>query len=657
MAGMHRDRSATPLWRLVRGPRPTREAIVTAALIALILQLAYLAAFFVRGELLLRSADARTIVATIWFVVGIKLAVCYWRGLCHRPWRRAGMEDLNRLLRAATTGLLLLVACNYFLLPVLIPGWTTIPRSVLLLDCVFTILGIGGLQVVARNVHDQIIPATAVGGERVALVVDASPVGRELARRLPDLEGGPYFVAGLLDDAPDTYGLRVGNARVLGPVSVAAACAERLRASEIVVLSGAIFGRTLQNLCDDCAASGLLVRIAEPVAPDHDADAGAARQPFHIRDVGLQDMLSRPQARLEDHDASVLPFLRGRTVLVTGAGGSIGSEICRQLLRFGPAKLLLVERSECALFTIHRELAGGPRGGGTVLEPILCDVADATAADRILAAHRPEVVIHAAAFKHVPLMESHPAAAIENNALATATLAEASAAHGVEAFVCLSTDKAVHPSSVMGASKLVAERFLQAFGGSSATRFVVVRFGNVIGSSGSAVPIFEEQLSRRLPITVTHEAVRRYFMTINEAAQLVLLAGSYAGRGATYVLEMGESIPIVDLVHRLAFVMKVPADEVEIRYCGLRPGEKLDEELFFEDEIRHETCNPLVIRVTREPRPLPQVRRWLDELRRVAAARPEEAGAVLMEIVRGDCGDGPGAPDAASPTRFAEHPA
>ncbi|MFM7108340.1 MAG: polysaccharide biosynthesis protein, partial [Planctomycetaceae bacterium] len=249
------------------------------------------------------------------------------------------------------------------------------------------------------------------------------------------------------------------------------------------------------------------------------------------------------------------------------------------------------------------------------------------------------IVIHAAAYKHVPLMESHPVEAIENNTLATAALAEVADAHRVEAFVALSTDKAVHPSSVMGASKLVAERFLQAFGETSATRFVAVRFGNVIGSSGSAVPIFEEQLRRGLPITVTDERVRRYFMTITEAAQLVLLAGALPGRGGTCVLEMGEPIPIVELVSTIAFVMKVPPERVTIRFCGLRPGEKLDEELFYEDERREPTSHPLVIRVSRPARPLGEVRQWLGELKNATGGPTDAAFHAIMDITAADCAD------------------
>lgn len=616
---------------------PTREAIVVTALLALIFEFTYLAAFFIRSELLLKGSDAQAILNTIVAVVGVKLLVFYWRGFCHKPWRAARFADLNRLLRAATTCLLVFVALNYF--SGSIPGWIQIPRAVLLLDWTFTLLAVGGMQAIARSLYEEIMPGTAVGNQRTALVIDASPAGRRLAESLGQLKAQSYFVAGLLDDDPDTYGVNVGRARVLGPVRMAAACAQRLRASEIVIREGALYGARLRELCDACAEIDVRVSIAENVADPELGSGGrpAMVLPVVVRPIELRDLLSRPQARLDDHDLHVYPFLRGKTVLVTGAGGSIGSEICRQLLRFTPARIVLVERSEASLFAIHHELSQSPVHRGTDLVPVLCDISHVDRAERLFADHRPQVVIHAAAFKHVPLMEAHPVEAIENNSLATASLAELADAHGIATFVALSTDKAVHPSSVMGASKLVAERFLQSFGETSATRFVAVRFGNVIGSSGSAVPIFTEQLAKRLPITITHEDVRRYFMTITEAAQLVLLAGALPGRGGTFVLDMGEPIRIVELVSSIAYVMRMPTEQVRIRYCGLRPGEKLDEELFFEDERREATSHPLVIRAVRAARPLDEVRQWMGELKNAVSGPPEAAGHALMDIVSTDC--------------------
>jgi FlaA1/EpsC-like NDP-sugar epimerase len=589
---------------------PTREAIVVTAFLSLLFEASYLAAFFVRGELLLKPSDSETILSTICWVVGIKLVLFYWRGFCHRPWRAARFEDLNRLLRTSTTGLLLLVAFNYFAQSL---GGIPIPRSVLL-------VGVGGMQALARSIYEEIMPATAAGNERAVLLVDASEAGRELALALPNLKAQRFHVAGLLDDNPEHYGITVGRARVLGPVSMAPLCAERLRVGEIIVREGSIFGRRLRALCDACAAVKVRVRIAEDHASCNGERTATNVKPIRVRDIEIHDLLSRPAAHLDANDFHVAPFIAERRVLVTGAGGSIGSEICRQLMRFHPSRIVLVDRAEPALFAIHRELV--------------------EALPALLAEQRPDVIIHAAAFKHVPLMEHHPLEAIENNTLATATLAEISAEHGVDTFIALSSDKAVYPTSVMGASKLVAERFLESLAGQSRTKFVVVRFGNVLGSSGSAVPIFMDRLRRRLPITITDPAVRRYFLTVDEAAQLSLLAGAMSPRGGIYVLEMGEPLSIVDLVGSLAFVMDIPQHQVEINYCGLRPGEKLDEDLFFAEEEHESTGSPFVIRAQRAVRPLAEVQGWLAELREAVANGPEAAATKLIQI-SSTAADGP----------------
>ncbi|MFM8826451.1 MAG: polysaccharide biosynthesis protein [Actinomycetota bacterium] len=638
---------------------PTRESRVVAGAILLIFQLSYLAAFYLRSELLLKPSDTETIEGSILWVLAAKLFVFWSRGLCHRPLNSAHFADLTKLVQASTASLLVLIAMNYF--GGMFPGWTSVPRAVLLLDWAFTILGVGGMQAALRSVYEEVLPATAMGSNRGVLVIDASPSGRRLAASIAADRHGDRFVAGLLDDDPATYGVQVGHAKVLGPISMAPACAERLRVGEIVVVQGALYGSRLRSLCDACAAIGARLSVAEAATPD---GAAATTTRHRIRNIELRDLPARPPAALGDDDANVLPFLADKTVLVTGAGGSIGAEICRQVMRFKPRKLILVERSECGLFSIHRELSAAPHDACTQLVPALCDVTDAERIDRILESHKPHIVFHAAAYKHVPLLESHAIEAIENNTLATATMAERAEAHGVRAFVALSTDKAVYPSSVMGASKLVAERVLQAFDGHSQTRFVVVRFGNVLGSSGSAVPIFTEQLARRLPITITHEDVRRYFMTIDEAAQLVLLAGGLADRGGTFVLDMGEPMRIVDLVSSLAFVMGVPPEQVRIQYCGLRPGEKLDEALFFEDERREPTRNPLVIRVTRRPRELRVVRHWLAELRTAVTSGDDVRSLLqLQRIVAEDCDGiaslhaGPDRDGVNAPPTTAAHPA
>ena len=612
-----------------RSRLPTREAIVITAFLVLLFGGSYLAAFFVRAELLLKGIDSDTILHTIGLVVSIKIVLFYWNGFCHRPWRAARFEDLNHLLRTTTTGLLCLVALNYSAQFV---GGAHIPRSVLLLDWAFTLLGVGGMQALARSIYEEIMPATTAGSQRAVLVIDASEAGRELALALGESDSELYHVAGLLDDDPEHYGVTVGRARVLGPVSMAPMCAERLRVGEIVIRQGSVFGPRLRALCDACAAVNARVRIAEHRSSSS-ADRGRAGfGPIHVRDLELHDLLARPAAHLGDDDFRLSRFVADRCLLVTGAGGSIGSEICRQLVRFHPARIVLVDRAEPALFAIHRELVESLPTAAIDVVPRLCDVGDPDRVDALLSEQKPDVIIHAAAHKHVPLMEHHPLEAVENNTLATATLAEIAAEHGVETFVSLSTDKAVYPSSVMGASKLVAERFLESLSGQSRTKFVVVRFGNVLGSSGSAVPIFTDRLRRGLPITITDPAVRRYFLTVDEAAQLLLLAGAISPHGGVFVLEMGEPLPIVEIVGSLAFLMNIPPAQVRIEYCGLRPGEKLAEDLFFADEAPEPTASPFVLHARRPARPLAEVQGWMAELREAVATGPDAAAAKLSQI-------------------------
>jgi FlaA1/EpsC-like NDP-sugar epimerase len=317
--------------------------------------------------------------------------------------------------------------------------------------------------------------------------------------------------------------------------------------------------------------------------------------------------------------------------MVTGAGGSIGSEICRQVLRYHPAKLLLVERGENSLFLVEQEFARlDPR---PPFEPLIADIADEDRIDQIMADYKPAVIFHAAAHKHVPMMEWNPAEAIKNNCLGTRTLARLADKHGVAAFVSISTDKAVHPTSVMGCSKLIAERYVQALSKESQTKFIVVRFGNVLASNGSVVPIFQDQIRRGGPITVTHPDIERYFMMIPEASQLVLQAGAMGKGGEIFVLDMGESVKIVDLAHDLIALSGLADEDIDIEFTGLRPGEKLFEELYFDDESRLPTPHPKVFCAMHRPAELAEIEGVLEELREVLDDPADEVRRRLRKLV------------------------
>ena len=625
--------AASALRAWLRSIAPTREAIVTVGCLALVFGLTYLAAYFTRSELLLRGSDAATIVRTIGWVVLVKLVVFYTRGICHRSLRLIRFEDLSILVRATTTCLLVLVAANYYLNTLRL-GWIQIPRTVLLLDWAFTLLAVGGLQAAARSIYEELMPAEPVGHQRNALVIDGSPQGLAIAAQLMSAKRGGYFVSGLLDDDSTRHGSRTAVARVIGGIDHVAACAQRLRVTDVVVRSGSVSGRRLRQTCEACTAIGVRVSIAELCGAEADADV-------RVRGVELRDLVTHPDPTASAHGQRLASLVHDETVMVTGAGGAIGAEICRLLVTLRPARILLLDRSECSLFEIHGELqerAAAPGEGEIGLVPCLVDIQDTERLEDVFQIHRPAIVIHAAGYKHVPMLQGHPVEAIENNILATAALADLAEAHGVKTFVALSTDKAVNPTGVMGASKLVAERFLQSLGEGSTTKFVVVRFGNVIGSSGTAVPIFTRQLVRRQPITVTHPDVARRFLTASDAARLSLAAGALAGGSETFVLDMGEPVKIVELVKSLAYVMRVPREDVEIRFGGLRDGEKLAEELFFDDEIRHSVGGGHVLQVSRPIRPLAEVRQWLGDLKAaILGDGPDAARGVLMEIAALEC--------------------
>jgi FlaA1/EpsC-like NDP-sugar epimerase len=354
-----------------------------------------------------------------------------------------------------------------------------------------------------------------------------------------------------------------------------------------------------------------------------------------LRPVDTTALLHRDPVALDT--TAVGSLIGGRTVLVTGAGGSIGSELCRQVLAFEPARLVLIDRGENLLFlVVHDLLRQAP---GAVIEPLIADITDAGRMESIMARVRPEVVFHAAAHKHVSMMERDPAEAIKNNCLGTALVARLASRHGAEAFVLISTDKAVNPTSVMGCSKLIAERCVQALASASQTRFIVVRFGNVLASNGSVVPIFLEQIRRGGPITVTHPDIARYFMTIPEAAQLVLQAAAMGRGGEVFVLDMGQRVRIVDLARSLIQLSGLGPDEIEIVYTGLTPGERLVEELYFSDERPCRTDHPKVFSAVHRPVDAVETASLFDSLAALVDEPPAVVRARLRELVPEFCSD------------------
>jgi FlaA1/EpsC-like NDP-sugar epimerase len=462
---------------------------------------------------------------------------------------------------------------------------------------------------------------------RTALIVGADEAGELLARNLMSAANSQYFVVGFLDDDPGLLHNRVAGLEVLGGIDSASHEVGRRRVDEVMVQSGSLTGKRFRKLLEDCTQAGAQVKVMpaiDELLVGHD-------NPSHVkpRSVEIKDLLRREPVKLDN--AAVRHLIEGNTVLVTGAGGSIGSEICRQVLRFHPKKLLLVERAENALFLLEQEFCRYDQR--PPFEPLIADITDEARMDQIMIAHRPDVIFHAAAHKHVPMMEWNPAEAIKNNCIGTQILARLADRHGVRSFVMISTDKAVNPTSVMGCSKLIAERFVQALSAESKTRFLVVRFGNVLASNGSVVPIFQEQIRLGGPVTITHPEIARYFMMIPEASQLVLQAAAMGTGGEIFVLDMGESVKIVDLARDLIALSGLGEDDIEIVFTGLRPGEKLYEELYFDDEQRVPTHHSKVFCALHRPTTLADAEAVIDELANVIDETPDVVKSRLRELV------------------------
>ncbi|NCY01703.1 MAG: polysaccharide biosynthesis protein [Planctomycetia bacterium] len=622
---------ALPLQRI------NRRAVVLLGVHAAIFAGIFAFAFFLRSDFSLQATWQLLSCRTLLGVVAIKTCLFYALGHCHVSWRRVAFSDLTALVWAATLSMLVLVTVESLVLTSgRLGAFTRVPRSVFVLDWAGTVLMIGGVRALWRSIREELRPIFTSRPVRTALVVGADEAGDILARNLTAATRMHYVVVGYIDDDPGLQRTRVAGLEVLGTTADVGRIAERRRVDEVVVHSGRLTGRAFRRLLEDCKEHGTQVKVM----PAIDELLTGSDNASHLRprSVEIRDLLRREPVRLDI--AAVRQLIEGQTVMVTGAGGSIGSEICRQVLRFQPRELLLVERGENALFLLEQEL--GRREPRPPFEPLIADVTDAQRMEQIIATHRPAVIFHAAAHKHVPMMEWNPAEAIKNNCLGTQLLARLADAHGVGAFVMISTDKAVNPTSVMGCSKLIAERFVQAMAGVSKTRFLVVRFGNVLASNGSVVPIFQEQIRLGGPVTITHPEISRYFMMIPEASQLVLQAAAMGRGGEIFVLDMGESVKIVDLARDLIALSGLGEDDIEIVFTGLRPGEKLYEELYFDDEQRLPTDHPKVFCAMHRPVTVEAAEGVIAELSLVLDDPPEAIKLRLAELlpeyeqVRGD---------------------
>ncbi|MGB3211253.1 MAG: nucleoside-diphosphate sugar epimerase/dehydratase, partial [Desulforhopalus sp.] len=520
------------------------------------------------------------ILAALPFLIVIKIPIFYAFGLYQGMWRYTSTADLVNIIKAVSvsSGLIIMSVLYFY-------GFQGFSRSVFFMDGVFTFLFLcihrGTIRYLLQNktlmpwfTQDEQSQKTRL------LLIGAGAAAEKVIREVRDNVNVPYEVVGLVDDDHKKHGLKIHGIPVIGGVESLQECIVRSRPEELLIAVASATAEQMQRIVEHCQKS----KIKFKVLPSMGEIIRGKLSVTSSREISYKDLLGRPAVHLDQNEIG--RYLTGQIILVTGAGGSIGSELCRQIIRFEPKKIILLDAGEENLYKIQMELHHDHRFLDYV--PVLCKIQNRALLDAIFTEYAPSVVFHAAAYKHVPLVEANPWEAVFNNVFATKNLIETTIDHKVERFVLVSTDKAVRPTNVMGATKRVTELLMLAYCNGqvpdgisikeNSTTFMAVRFGNVLGSSGSVIPLFKRQIEKGGPVTVTDPEMTRYFMSIEEASQLILQAGAMGAGGEIFILKMGASVKIVNLAHNLIKLMGYePGKEIEIQYTGLRPGEKLYE--------------------------------------------------------------------------------
>jgi FlaA1/EpsC-like NDP-sugar epimerase len=593
------------------------RAAATVAVHGAIVALAYLLAFALRFDFAIPLHMARILVITLPLVLVCKLAALRACGVFRGSWRYLNMHDVEDIVRASVLGSALFLTAMVFFHG--IPGF---PRAVLLLDLLLCGGTTAGARLTVRWLRARRERPLVRRIERLVLIVGAGSAGIRLLEEIESRDRLKCAVVGFVDDDAVKLGLRVGGTPVLGRIDDLPALVAAHDVGEVLVAMPSAPGAVLRRVVQHCRDAGVRSRVLPTLS-----ELVEGRVMYtQMREVRVDDLLSREPVRLDL--PRVRSFASAKRVLVTGAAGSIGSELCRQIAGYAPERLVLYDRHENGMYGLEMELRA--RFPEVRLEAVLGDVLLPDQLDSVFATHHPELVFHAAAYKHVPLAEANVLEAVRNNVLGTRNVAEAAIRHGVREFVLVSTDKAVRPTSVMGVTKRVAEMVLQGLQ-NGGCRFVAVRFGNVLGSSGSVVPLFRDQIARGGPVTVTDPEVTRYFMTIPEAVQLILQAATLGEGGEIFILEMGEPVRIVDLARNMIRLSGFEPDEdIEIVFTGLRPGEKMTEELVAEEEAIATTYHDRINVLHRSGTP-PRPETWLPDVERCLAAADVRAALRLLQ--------------------------
>lgn len=543
----------------------------------------------------------------------VKLTVFVAMGSHRARWRYVSLRDAFTIAQASWLSFFVMFFIYYALQNMHRLGLAAkpfagegFPDVVFMLDFAGTIALVCGARFAVRLYHEEVRSVSEAGAPRL-LLLGAGNAAENAVREILRLPTLRYRPVGFLDDDPAKIGSRIHGFDVLGPIADVQKICEEYEVDELLIAMPSATRAQMRKVVEACQGTGLRFKTLPAM---EDLIAGRATV-SEIRNVDINDLLGRAPVKLDQQEIG--RSIAGRVVLVTGAGGSIGSEMCRQIARFRPQRLALVEQAEQHLFEVGRELERSFPGLRYV--PYIADITDRRRVEYVFDRERPSVVYHAAAHKHVPMMEHNPGEAIKNNIHGTRVVADAACRFGCEMFVLISTDKAVNPTSVMGCSKRIAEMYIQGLNGRSDTKFVTVRFGNVLGSSGSVIPIFRDQIARGGPVTVTHPDMVRYFMTIPEASQLVLQAAAMSKGGTIFVLDMGEPVKIVDLAREMITLSGLrPDEDIKIEFTGVRPGEKLYEELMIEGEGVSRTQHPKIGIWQSKPVDFEPLRASIDEI-------------------------------------------
>lgn len=576
------------------------KRLVTVSYDLLIIPIAWFGAYWLRfnfepipNEIILHAITVSPLVILL-------QALCYLRFGLHRGmWRFASIPDLLRIIKASLIGSGLIGLALIFFTNVQL-----VPRSVVAIYALLMVIMLGGSRLVVRWGKDY--SRLFAQGKRV-LIIGAGRAGEGLVRDLLRYVDKQYYPIAFVDDDTNKLGKEIQGVRVVGKCRDIPHIVKRLHIDLIIIAIPSANSSRMRDIMEFCTQARVPVRTL----PSLKDIANGLINVNTLREVSLEDLLGREPVNLEWD--KINKKIQNKVLLVTGGGGSIGSELCRQIAKLGPKKLIVIEHSEYNLYTLEQEFK--QKFPHLTMRPHLCSVTDEIAINQLMQRYKPDIVFHAAAYKHVPMLESQIRTAVLNNVIGTKIVAEAAVIANVKEFVLISTDKAVNPTNIMGATKRIAEIFCQNYNDNAKTRFLTVRFGNVLGSAGSVVPLFKQQLANGGPLTVTHPDITRYFMTIPEAAQLILQASTIGKGGEIFVLDMGEPIKIRYLAEQMIRLSGQSTDEIKIIYTGLRPGEKLHEELFHEQEALTQTSHKKILKAKHRVIEWEQLQQYFSEIK------------------------------------------